>query len=100
MMTSIQIRDPFITTLIETQFHNDKDKFIEMIKGLFTRQTKIETYEYNLLKAYSHGELSLGQVATILDLTKLEVMDLLEKYDIPYVEADEEYMQQEFNAFS
>jgi len=100
MMTHLQIQDPFITTLLEREFHNDKAKFIEAIKEFFTNKTKIETYEYNLLKAYSRGELSIGQIATILNISKLEVMNLLHKYDIPFVEVDKEYLEQEFNAFS
>jgi len=55
--------------------------------------------EYNLLKAYDRGELSIGQVATILNLSKVEVIELLEKYDIPYVRVDSEYLDQEFSAF-
>jgi len=96
----LQIQDPFITTLFETQFHNDTDKFIETIKEFFTQKSKTETYEYNLLKAYSSGELSIGQIGNILNISKLEVMNLLQKYDIPFVEVDQEYLEQEFNAFA
>ncbi len=96
----LQIQDAFITTLFETQFHNDKDKFVEAIKEFFTQKSKTETYEYNLLKAYSSGELSIGQIANILNISKLEVMNLLQKYDIPFVEVDQEYLEQEFNAFA
>lgn len=99
-MATLQFQDPYIITLLETQFHNDKTKFIEAIKEFFQNKTKVETYEYNLLKAYDRGELSIGQIATILNLSKLEVMELLEKYDIPFVRVDEEYLEQEFNAFN
>jgi len=98
-MQTIQIQDSFITTLLETKFYNDKSKFIEAIKELFQTKSKLETQEYNLLKAYDRGELSLGQVANILNISKSETMELLKKYDIPFVRVDREYLEQEFGAF-
>ena len=98
-MQTIQIQDSFITTLLETKFYNDKSKFIEAIKELFQSKSKLETQEYNLLKAYDRGELSLGQVANILNISKSETMELLKKYDIPFVRVDSEYIEQEFGAF-
>jgi len=96
---TIQIKDPFITTLFETNFYNDTSKFIEAIKELFQTKAKLEAQEYGLLKAYDRGELSMGQVATILNLSKEETMELLHKYDIPFVRVDREYLEQEFEAF-
>ncbi len=52
-----------------------------------------------MLKAYDRGELSLGQVANILNISKSETMELLKKYDIPFVRVDSEYLEQEFGAF-
>ncbi len=98
-MQTIQIQDSFMVTLLETKFYNDKSKFIEAIKELFQTKSKLETQEYNLLKAYDRAELSLGQVATILNLSKAETMELLKKYDIPFIRVDSEYMEQEFGAF-
>ncbi len=98
-MQTIQIQDSFITTLLETKFYNDKNKFIEAIKELFQTKSKLETEEYNLLKAYDRGELSLGQVANILNISKSDAMELLNKYDIPFVRVDSEYLEQEFGAF-
>ncbi len=98
-MQTIQIQDSFITTLLETKFYNDKSKFIEAIKELFQTKSKIETQEYNLLKAYDRGDLSLWQVANILNISKSETMELLKKYDIPFVRVDSEYIEQEFGAF-
>ena len=98
-MQIIQIQDSFITTLLETKFYNDKAKFIEAIKELFQTKSKLEAQEYNLLKAYDRGELSLGQVANILNLSKNDTMELLKKYDIPFLRVDSEYLEQEFGAF-
>ncbi len=98
-MQTIQIQDSFITTLLETKFYNDKNKFIEAIKELFQTKSKLETQEYNLLKAYDRGDLSLGQVANILNISKSETMELLKKYNIPFVRVDSEYLEQEFGAF-
>lgn len=56
-------------------------------------------YEYKVLKAYEIGSLSIGQVSQILNLSKNKTMDLLKKYDIPFVNVNKEYLNQEFNAF-
>jgi exonuclease VII small subunit len=93
-------QDPSILEILETRFHNDKEKFVEAIKEMFQIKTKLEIQEYNLLKAYDRGELSIGQIGTILNLSKYEVIELLEKYDIPFIRVDEEYIEHEFNAFN
>ena len=98
-MQTIHIQDSFITTVLETKFFNDKEKFVEAIKELFNDKSKLEIQEYNLLKAYDRGELSLGQVANILNLSKSETIELLKKYDIPFIHVDKEYIDQEFHAF-
>ena len=92
-------QDPSILDILETRFYNDKEKFVEAIKEMFQIKNRLERQEYNLLKAYDRGELSIGQIATILNLSKYEVMELLEKYDIPFIRVDEEYIEHEFNAF-
>ncbi len=99
-MTTLQIENPYIATLLETTFHNDKSRLIKAITDLFKTKSKIETQEYNLLKAYDNGELSIGQVTKYLDISKSETMELLEKYDIPFIRADKEYLDSEFNAFN
>lgn len=92
-------QDPSILEILETRFYNDKEKFVEAIKEMFQIKNRLERQEYNLLKAYDRGELSIGQIGTILNLSKYEVMELLEKYDIPFIRVDKEYIEHEFNAF-
>jgi len=99
-MPSLQTQDSYIMTIFETKFHNDKSKFFDAVKNLFKTENKAEQQEYNLLRAYQEGDLSIGQVAKILDSNKFEVMELLEKYNIPFITVDEEYLNQEFNAFN
>ncbi len=99
-MPNLQTHDSYIMTIFEIKFHNDTSKFFDAVKNLFQSQSKAEQQEYNLLKAYQEGDLSVGQVAKILNVTKFEVMELLEKYDIPFITANEEYLEQEFNAFN
>ena len=99
-MPNLQTQDSYIMTIFETKFHNDSSKFFNAVKDLFKTESKAEQQEYNLLQAYQEGDLSIGQVAKILSLTKLEVMELLEKYNIPFITVDEEYLNQEFNAFN
>lgn len=98
-MPSLQTHDSYIMTIFETQFHSDTSKFFDAVKNLFIEENKAQLQEYNLLKAYQEGDLSIGQVAKILNATKFEVMELLEKYNISFITVDEEYLDQEFNAF-
>jgi hypothetical protein len=58
-----------------------------------------EHKEMKLLIQYDNAELSTGQVAEKLGISKAEVLDLLKKHNIPYVRVDEEYIKQEFEAF-
>jgi excisionase family DNA binding protein len=55
-----------------------------------------EHKEMKLLIQYDNAELTTGQVAEKLGISKSEVLDLLVKHKIPYVRADEEYLEQEF----
>jgi transcriptional regulator with XRE-family HTH domain len=52
-----------------------------------------------LLIQYDNAELTTGQVAEKLGISKSEVLELLKKHNIPYIRADEEYIKQEFEAF-
>lgn len=99
-MPNLQTQDAYIMTIFETQFHNDSSKFFDAVKNLFKTENKAQQQEYNLLKAYQEGDLSIGQIAKILDVNKFEVMALMEKYNIPFITVDEEYLNQEFNAFN
>lgn len=97
---TVQIDDSYITTVFETKFHSDKTQLVNAIKEMFQKQSRLETQEYNLLKAYETGDLSIGQISNILNISKNETMELLEKYNIPLVDVDEAYLEQEFNAFN
>ncbi len=97
---TIQLQDRYISNLFETKFHKNKAELENAIKQLFKNQSKVEKYEYGLLKAYEKGNLSIGQVSEILDLSKNETMDLLKKYNLSFINVNEEYLEQEFNAFN
>ncbi len=99
-MTHLQTNDQYIATILKTKFYNDESKFIEAIKNLFQKDDEFKIREYNLLKAYHDEELSIGQVAKYLNISKFETMELLKKYDIPFIEVDAEYLEHEFNAFN
>jgi len=99
-MTHLRINDQYIATILKNKFCNDENKFIEAVKKLFQKDDEFKTREYNLLKAYQDGELSLGQVAKYLNISKAETMELLKKHNIPFIEVDEEYLEHEFNAFN
>lgn len=55
----------------------------------------IEHREMKLLIQYDNEELTIGQVAEKLGISKSEVLDLLKKHKIPYVRVDEEYLEEE-----
>lgn len=97
---TINIQDSYINMLFETKFHKNKSMLENEIKKLFQKQSRAEQYEYGLLKAYERGDLSIGQVSSILNVSKNETMDLLKKHNLSFVNADEEYLEQEFNAFN
>ncbi len=69
-MPNLQTQDAYIMTIFETQFHNDSSKFFDAVKNLFKTENKAQQQEYNLLKAYQEGDLSIGQIAKILDVNK------------------------------
>lgn len=54
-----------------------------------------EHREMKLLIQYDNEELTIGQVAEQLCISKSEVLDLLTKHKIPYVRVDEEYLEEE-----
>ena len=99
-MTHLQTNDQYLETILKTKFYDDEGKFIEAIKKLFQKDDEFKIREYNLLKAYQEGELSIGQVAKYLNISKIKTMELLKKYEIPFIEVDEEYLEQEFSAFN
>lgn len=97
---TINIQDSYINMLFETKFHKNKLALEDEIKKLFKKQSRAEQYEYGLLKSYEKGDLSIGQVSTILNVSKNETLDLLKKYNIAFVNVDKEYLEQELSAFS
>lgn len=50
-----------------------------------------------ILNQYENGNLTIGQVSEILDISKNETIGLLKEYNIAFINADEEYLEQEFN---
>lgn len=100
IVTHLQTNDKYIETILKTKFYNDEHKFIEAVKKLFQKDDEFKTREYNLLKAYQEGELSIGQIAKYLNISKSETMELLKRYEIPFIELDEEYLKHEFDAFN
>ncbi len=94
-MLTLQLNDSFIEQKFEMDFHNNTKYFIQTIKSFLQKKDNIE---FNLLKAYSRGELSSGQVARILDISKYDVLELMERYDIAYINVDDEYLKEEIEA--
>jgi predicted HTH domain antitoxin len=66
----------------------------------FENYKKFASVEFNLLKAYESGVLTTGQVSKILNRSKSDIIELLEKYKIPFITADKDYLEQEFGSFN
>jgi exonuclease VII small subunit len=86
---TLQINDEYLETIFKTKFNSDKNLFIQAIKELSQNIHQLEKIEYNLLKAYESGDLSIGQIAKILNTNEEEVLSLMAKNNI-YL-ADEDY---------
>lgn len=89
-----EVDDPKIKNYIKDHSDLIDESYLEALYNIIR-----EHKELKLLLKYDNEELTIGQVAEELDISKSKVMDLLKKYKIPYVRVDEEYLKQEFEAF-
>jgi len=87
-MNAIPMTDPWVDNIYRVEFNADPTKFFEKIKRLLTEDKRREKRVIQLLQQYEDAEISLGRIAEKLDLSRDEVLDLFEKYNIDLVDYD------------
>lgn len=87
-MNAIPMTDPWIDNIYRVEFNADPTKFLEKIKRLLTEDKKKEKRIVELLKQYKNSEISVGKIAEKLNITKDDVLNLMEEYNIYLVDYD------------
>jgi predicted DNA-binding protein YlxM (UPF0122 family) len=87
-MNAIPMTDPWVDNIYRVEFNADPTKFFEKIRKLLTEDKKREKRVVELLKQYENAEISVGKIAEKLNITKDDVLDLMEKHDVYLVDYD------------
>ncbi len=96
---TIQINDPWFESLYRTEFGANSTKFLETIKSLLIEKNQREKRVVALLNQYKNAEISIGKIAENLNISREEVLELLSKYNIDFVDYSWEEEQKNVNAF-
>lgn len=87
-MNAIPMIDPWVDSVYKVEYNADPKKFLEKIRKLLTEDKKREKRILELLKQYENAEISVGKIAEKLAISRDEVLDLFEKYDVALVDYD------------
>jgi len=87
-MNAIPMTDPWVDNIYRVEFNADPTKFFEKIRKLLTEDKKREKRVVELLKQYENAEISVGKIAEKLNITKDDILDLMEKHDVYLVDYD------------
>ena len=96
---TIQINDPWFESLFRTEFDANSTKFLETIKSLLIEKNQREKQVVALLNQYKNAEISIGKIAENLNISREEVLELLSKHNIDFVDYSWEKDQKNVNAF-
>ena len=96
---TIQINDPWFESLFRTEFGANSTKFLETIKSLLIEKNQREKRIVALLNQYKNAEISIGKIAENLNISREEVLELLSKHNIDFVDYSWEKEQKNVNAF-
>ena len=96
---TIQINDPWFESLYRTEFGANPTKFLETIKSLLIEKNQREKRVVALLNQYKNAEISIGKIAENLNIDREEVLELLSKHNIDFVDYSREKEQKNVNAF-
>ncbi len=96
---TIQINDPWFESLFRTEFDANSTKFLETIKSLLIEKNQREKRVVALLNQYKNSEISIGKIAENLNISREEVLELLSKHNIDFVDYSWEKEQKNVNAF-
>ena len=96
---TIQINDPWFESLFRTEFGANSTKFLETIKSLLIEKNQRDKRVVALLNQYKNAEISIGKIAENLNISREEVLELLSKHNIDFVDYSWEKEQKNVNAF-
>ena len=83
---TIQINDPWFENLYYKEFGANATKFVEEIKSLLVERYKKEKRVEALLHQYKNSNISIGKIAENLHIDREEVLALLRKHNIDFVD--------------
>ncbi|HFU75385.1 MAG TPA: hypothetical protein ENK66_03985 [Arcobacter sp.] len=83
---TIQINDPWFETLYTKEFGSNTTKFVEEIKALLVERYQKEKRIVALLHQYQDANISIGKIAENLNIEREEVLALLRKNNIDFVD--------------
>ena len=96
---TIQIDDPWFESLYTKEFGANSTKFVEEIKSLLVERYQKEKRVVALLHQYQDANISIGKIAENLHIDREEVLALLKKYNIDFVDYSLENEKENVDAF-
>ncbi len=87
-MTTIQIDDPWLESIYNHEFKSNSTLFLETFKTFLTENYQKKKIIKALFKQYEDGEISIGKIAEKLHIDREEVWELMEKYNVYWVDYD------------
>ncbi len=83
---TIQINDPWFESLYTKEFGANATKFVEEIKALLVERYQKEKRVLALLHQYADANISIGKISENLNIDREEVLALLRKHEIAFVD--------------
>ncbi|CAA6819631.1 MAG: Unknown protein [uncultured Sulfurovum sp.] len=83
---TIQINDPWFESLYTKEFGANTTKFVDEIKVLLVERYQKEKRILALLHQYQDANISIGKIAENLYIDREEVLALLRKHNIDFVD--------------
>jgi len=96
---TIQIDDPWFESLYTKEFGSNTTKFVEEIKSLLVQRYQKEKRVEALVHQYKDSNISIGKIAENLHITREEVLALLKKNNIDFVDYNFEDEKKNVNDF-
>jgi len=96
---TIQINDPWFETLYTKEFGANATKFVEEIKALLVERYQKEKRVISLLHQYQNADISIGKIAENLHINREEVLTLLKKHNIDFVDYSLKEEKQNIDSF-
>ena len=85
---TVQINDPWLEGIFKHEFNANPTALIETFKSLLSEKKERERRTAELLKYYAEARISTGEIARRLNLTRDEVLSLLQQNKIALVDYD------------